>query len=633
MLEIEQYMVNELGGADAVANLMNPVPVVTEIVPTPVTVITTTVVPATEIDVDGRIYVKTAGKLYIKTAQGKQCFVASYIEVIANARNYGGQSWGKIVQFSDMDKKTKKLFISNSDIVANSQAVIKDLADVGLVISSDHNSVNSLLHYINLAKPVKSVNAICTDRIGWHGNIYLFHDNTFIGSSTEQYIYTGAPTGNHFAVKGTAQSWKESVATLCKGNTLLLVAVNVSLAAVLLRLLKMESGGYHFYGESSTGKTTTLHVAGSVHGDPDQMIGTWRSTTNGAEGRAKKFNDSLLIMDELHQSNPKDAGEAAYMLFNGKGKQRSSVLGEARAVSEWRLNCLSSGEMPYAAFIQEGGKNSRAGQEIRMLDVPADMEAGYGAFEDIHGAKDSHAFAELIKKACADNYGAPIREFLQKLTEYEQLQRLESDFIGVKERFITDYVPADASGQVQRVASKMAVVALAGELATGFGLTGWDTAEAYEAVGRTFTRWLSNRGTVGQQEAEKAVEQARNFFLRNGNSRFLHIHIERGNQYTLFNPTSTCHNLAGYKLLNSNHNFEYIVFPDVLKEMCAGLNLTYAIKTFIERGYLKTEPDGKAQVRHRLPGMGQKRVYHFTDTLLSDAEEPVTEADTLEVEE
>jgi hypothetical protein len=42
--------------------------------------------------------------------------------------------------------------------------------------------------------------------------------------------------------------------------------------------------------------------------------------------------------------------------------------------------------------------------------------------------------------------------------------------------------------------------------------------------------------------------------------------------------------------------------------MCLGLNSQYVTKTLVQRGYLKVGTDGKSQVRHRLPGMGQIKV-------------------------
>lgn len=576
-----------------------------------------------QVDVEGTLYSASEDRLFLLTTRGEktiESFISSLITVVADARDISSNSWGKVIRFRDRDEVLKQLYIRNSDIATNGNAIVKDLVDMGLQVSTEFKMKDALLHYLNLAPPMEKEKAICSDRIGWHDNVYLLHDNTVIGNADTRVVYTGAPIGNHNANKGTTEEWKENVAAICRGNSLLILSVCVAFASVLLRLLKIESGGYHLFGESSTGKSTSLYVAASVHGEPESLMGNWRSTSNGTEARAKKYNDALMILDELHQSNSKEAGDAAYMIMNGKGKQRANVLGDARDVIEWRLNCLSSGEIAYASFVQEGGKNSRAGQEVRMLDISADMGVGLGTFENIHGAKDSHTFAEQVKMACSNYYGTPIRAFLENLVT--DMTGLEPRFADLKERFFEDFVPAESSGQVKRVATKLAVAALAGELASIMGLTGWEPDEAFDAVGRGFTRWLATRGTTGQQEAETAVDQVKNFLLRHGMSRFAPVTEQLSGGYKLDYPDRQINNLAGFRIVRGDNAYEFIVFIEPYnKEMCTGLNSKYVTQTLAQRGYLAVEANGKPQVRRRLPGLGQVRVYHINSTILSDTDE------------
>jgi len=584
-----------------------------------------------QVNVEGTIYSVSHDRLCLVIQRGDasiERFVSDLIAVVAEARDNSSNSWGKVVRFCDGDGLTKQLYIRNSDITTNGGAIVRALGDMGLSISTELKMRDAFLHYLNLAPPLEQEKAICSDRIGWHDNVYLLPDNTVIGNVALRYVFTGTQTANHNPTKGTREEWTANVATLCRGNTLLIMAICISFASVLLRLLKIESGGYHIYGESSTGKSTTLYVAASVHGDPEPPE-SWRTTSNGAEARAKRCNDALMILDELHQSTPGEAGDASYMIMNGKGKQRANVLGDARNVAEWRVNCLSSGEVAYAEFIKSGGGNSRAGQEVRMVDIAADMELGMGIFEDIHGAKDSHTFAEQLKKASSDYYGTAIRPFLERLVL--NMAQLEPAFAETKEQFFKDFVPEGSSGQVQRVASKFAVAALAGEMATSMGLTGWEEDEAYNAVGCCFTRWLSTRGTTGQQEAEKAIEQIQNFLRRHGLSRFVPIHDIGG--FKLKHPDRQVQNQAGFRLEKTDGTYEYMVFPESFtREMCKGLVSKTATKTLVDRGYLKVERDGKPQVRRRLPGMDQARVYHFTSAILTDAEEAPPEASEAEAE-
>ena len=573
--------------------------------------------------VENMCFAISPDRLYQVTKKGEdfiERFVSSLIIVIAEARDNASSSWGKVVCFNDRDGVEKRLYVRNRDICTDGKAIIKALVEEGLQVSTDTRMVDALLHYINLAPPHEEKRAICTDRIGWHGNIYLLPDNSVLGSADRRVVYTGAPIGSHHATKGTLEEWQYQVAVLCKGNSMLTLGLCITFASVLLRRFKIESGGFHLYGESSTGKSTTLYVAASVCGEPEEQIKSWHSTVAGAEARAKQCNDSLMINDELHQTTPKEAGAAAYKLFNGKGKVRSSILCDARPVAEWRLNCLSSGEIAYASFIKDGGTNVRAGQAVRMVDISADMEMGFGVFENIHDSVDSHEFAELLKKRCSNYYGTPIRAFINEVINCSD--QLEQAFADVKARFFTDFIPAGSESQVQRVATKFALAAFAGEFATEKGITGWGASDGYDAIGRTFTKWLGSRGTTGQLEAERSLEQVKYFLLRHGMSRFIPASVVPAGGYKQDTPDRTYNNMAGYRITNNDNAYEFIVFPEVyINEMCAGLNPQTVTKAVADRGFIELDPAGKSQVRRRLPGLGQMRVYHFNAKMFDETDE------------
>ncbi|WP_164186520.1 DUF927 domain-containing protein, partial [Stenotrophomonas maltophilia] len=112
----------------------------------------------------------------------------------------------------------------------------------------------------------------------------------------------------------------------------LVLAVSAMFAGPLLHFTGATGGGFHLVGGSSSGKSTALRVAASVVGPPEYAR-EWRSTANGLEGVAVLHNDATLILDELAQIDPKQAGDAAYLLANGNGKSRANRAGEARAAA------------------------------------------------------------------------------------------------------------------------------------------------------------------------------------------------------------------------------------------------------------------------------------------------------------
>ena len=293
--------------------------------------------------------------------------------------------------------------------------------------------------------------------------------------------------------------------------------VSTGFAAPLLALLGEESGGLHFRGVSSEGKTTALLVAATVWGEPGRLE-RWRSTANALEGVALAHNHNLLCLDELKEVDPREAGGVAYMLANGTGKRRGQPHGGTRPRLTWRFLFLSTGEMSLEQHIAEAGQRIYAGQEVRLVDVPADAGAGYGLFEDLHGAQGSKAFADQLREATTRHYGHAGRAFVAALSQ----DRAENVTTAqqLRDGFVAQQVPAGASGQVYRVAQRFGLIGAAGELATAARITGWPEGAALEAAARCFQDWLRQRGGVGNAEETRALSQVRLFFERYGEARF-----------------------------------------------------------------------------------------------------------------
>lgn len=129
------------------------------------------------------------------------------------------------------------------------------------------------------------------------------------------------------------------------GNSRLTFAVSVAFASPLLHLIEMESGGFHYRGTTSSGKTSALAMAGSVCGSPEYLQ-RWRATDNGLEGIALSHCDAILTLDELKMIDARIADESAYMLANGSAKVRANqngahaILSSGGCCSYPPVNCL-----------------------------------------------------------------------------------------------------------------------------------------------------------------------------------------------------------------------------------------------------------------------------------------------------
>lgn len=424
---------------------------------------------------------------------------------------------------------------------------------------------------------------------------------------------------------GSLDAWKDQVAALAVGNSRLVLAISTAFAAPLLYPTGAEGGGFHFRGDSSTGKSTALVAAGSVWGGGGirGYVRTWRATSNGLEGIAAMHCDSLLCLDEMGEVRGDEVGPIAYMLANGVGKQRSGRSGEPRPTAEWRLLFLSSGEVGLSGKIAEDGRGRRvaAGQEVRIVDIRADAGAGFGLFENLHGFPSGDAFSRHLKEVAAEHYGHAIKAFLKYLVD---------DFAAIRptvkayvDEFVAENCSPEGDGQVSRVCARFGLAAAGGEMATAFGIVPWRLGEASRAAKRCFADWLSARGGSQPAEERAALAAVRRFVEAHGTSRFeaMAEMAPRDNNGLLVDQRIL--NRVGFRRRAEGGGVEYIVLPEAWKtDVCAGLDAASVAKTLAAHGLLAKGADGKPQVKVRLPiSPNSVRAYVIGAGILDGAQE------------
>jgi putative DNA primase/helicase len=535
--------------------------------------------------------------------------VCSPLEIVALTRDTDGREWGRLLVIEDPDGKKHDWAMPMSLLAGDGTACREELLSLGLRIAPGPKTRGRLQLYISMTQPRARVR--CVTRTGWHGSVYVLPTATY-GVSEEKVILQTATLGAHrIRISGTLAEWQREVAKFCVGNSRLAFAVSSAFAATLLYPADEESGGFHFRGASSIGKTTVLRAAGSVWGGggANGYITTWRATSNGLEAVAARNCDGLLCLDELGQLPAREAGEVAYMLANGVGKSRAKRDGTAQASVTWRLLWLSTGEPSLADRMREVGQRARAGQETRLVDIPADAGGGLGIFEKLHEFCDGDRLARHLRDATGRLYGVPIQDFLIRAAS--DVDALADAVRAGRRRWIESNCPKGADGQVVRVAARFALVAAAGELATTMGLLPWPDGEAQRSATSCFRAWLGARGGIGAAEIAASIEQVRAFIEAHGTSRFGRCG----------EPDHTVVNRVGFRRDDGEGKTDYLVLPESWRnELCAGYDARAVAHALLEKGHLAPDQnDDKLQSRHRLPGLGTQRVYHLRSSILDGA--------------
>lgn len=566
------------------------------------------------------------GLWWLQKAQGKyDMLVCGPIAAVARTRDQHGENWGILLTWQDQDGRRHEWPMPRALLAGGGDAVREYLLSRGLYVSPEMQARQALMKWLSIVAP--SAGARCVGQVGWHdgeaGKVFVMPDAVIGEVNGERMILQSLGSVVHaFNTAGSIEDWRREVGALCPGNTRLILAVAAAFAAPLLHLTGDESGGVNFQGGSRIGKSTTLRVAGSVWGGgPQGYIRNWRSTANGLESVAAAHSDAMLALDELGQLDPREAGEVAYMLANGAGKARAGRDGTARQSLYWRLLILSTGETSLAELAQEGGRRAKAGQEVRVVDVPADAGGGMGLFEDLHGAENADSFARRIKDASSRYYGTPIRAFLAGvIARLSQDKDSLHDWLSKRRaEFVARHVPAGATGQVLSVAGRFSLIASGGELASELGVTGWDAGVVDWAVGLCFKEWLERRGSVGNREDETGISQVRSFIEAHGASRFERWDSNRSDLAgEIANPEKVI-NRAGFKRLNEAGVWEYFIPAEIFKgEICKGLDSRQVARVLVERGFMVPGTAGKVARSLSVPGYGRLRLYHLRPEIMGD---------------
>ena len=523
------------------------------------------------------------------------------IELLGEARDSQSGNWGLLLRFLDPDGIEHDFILDRAKLAGEPSAWIGELMASGW--RADGRRGNRLLLADCFTRCASQVRIRTVDKAGWveDGQAFVLPTET-LGNGAEKYLLAPRPAKNIFSRGGSFEGWASTVGQWAVGNYLLFFAVCAALAGSLLKILGLESGGFHFSGPTSSGKTTVLKAASSVWGQPDEFGLTWNSTSSGLEGRAALHSDTLLSLDEIGQAPERALRDSAYLLANETGKARARQDGTGRPPAQWRVMIQSSGECFFAESLKMAGFPIKGGQAVRVIDLPADAGVGLGVFQCLHEFAGPAALAEAIKKAARENYGHAGPEFVRSLLLLPKPDR-EKTVAGIFKKKVETLTPPGAAPEVARAVRRFALVATAGELASRWGFfegLAPDGGESLLAAAACRDAWLAARGGAGSLAEVQAKERLFDFLGAHG-GRFQDRKPGGDDRPVL--------NRAGFRE-TLNKATEYFIFPDVFQhEICDGLNHSQVAGALAEAGILKRGDGRHLTDKVVLPGLGRRRVF------------------------
>ncbi|MDX8382648.1 MAG: DUF927 domain-containing protein, partial [Ghiorsea sp.] len=479
--------------------------------------------------------------------------------VEALSRDSSRDNWGRLVCWVDHDGNKHERAIAAAIFHANGNELSQELATTGLPIVPAKE--RALLQYLSAFTPEARLTAATST--GWHKESFVLPDRVINPPKNERLIYQSSEykdTG-WMKQKGTLKDWQDMVKDV---SPLVMFAIAASLAAPVRYLTNTAAGGFHFFGRTSHGKTTLLQAAASVWGnatDPamgggaDAYIQRWNATKNGLEGMASCFNDLALIIDEIGEGDGREFGRIVYQLMSGTGKTRANRSGGISKRRVWRISLLSSGELPVSDFIE----NAKGGQLVRLIDIEAS-----NLFID----RDD---ADAMKLGCAKHYGHAGIALLEGGNLADGWDSFDVELIGE--------APTPEAG---RVRDRFKLVAYVGELAISRGVLPWVAGSVLTCCKDVFAGWKLDSRAIS--DADRGIENVRNFLLAYGTSRF---EVEREGREPI--------DRAGW-FRNDLYHFTDRAF----KEACDGVLESTVRKALRDDGLLHQSTDKKLKSQIRV---------------------------------
>ena len=441
---------------------------------------------------------------------------------------------------------------------------------------------------------------------GWQCGAYIMPDGEIIGTPEQPVLFNGrSSAASGYTTSGTVDSWRESVGRLAFGNYSMMTGVAAALAAPLIGLAGADGFGIHLYEQSSAGKTTTANVASSLYGNPDVLRLTWYGTALGLANEAAAHNDALMPLDEIGQgADPVEVYKSAYALFNGTGKLQGAKEGGNRDLKRWRTVAISTGEMDLETFIASAGRKAKAGQLVRLLNIPMRRAVRF------HEHANGKHHADALKDAYQHHHGVAGREWVKWLADHQQ-EAVSA--VRVTEERWRSLIPSDYGEQVHRVGARFAILEAA--LLLGNVITGWDEQTCRDAIQYSYNAWLREFGT-GNKEHQQIIEQTEAFLNAYGMSRFAPFP---------YDPSSLpISNMAGYRQ-KGGHDTDPMVFytfPAAFEgEIARGFNARQFAEVLKKAGMLTPPTSGRGYQR-KSPRIGGRQIRVYVLQYLPDDDQP-----------
>lgn len=464
------------------------------------------------------------------------------------------------VLFHGVGGLNKTAYIKPS-LFINPMRVLELLVDLGLVVQDRKKAlvhISKLPYGSHLARRVLQASSPGWLRTAENSPyLYLTSQTVYQTRGLKECLVLDSRVRDGFSIAGSLSSWNETVGKLCAENPVLQFSVSLTLASLIIRRSGIQNFGVLLNGISKIGKTVALQVAASVIGGAESVL-SWNATANGLEEVAISRQDSLLVLDEMGQGDPKQVGDSVYRILNGRMKIRhSSSTDRVFDCSNFVGLILSSGERDLRTHLKRGGEEAMMGQLVRLLSIPVSED--FPVFSCLHSYSSVSEMGAALAAGSRRFHGALGDEYLKILVNRREswYSDIPIKVQKIKNRLLEEVGQTLNHGVYESAAQSFALVEFAGEFAIRKGLVDWPRGAVAKAVSVCFARWAISERSVAPLSKEAMLEK---FFQR----------LRRSKEKGLFPPfdeySPSNEGLVGGYLKLRNAESHYLIYQDYFKK-------------------------------------------------------------------
>jgi hypothetical protein len=183
------------------------------------------------------------------------------------------------------------------------------------------------------------------------------------------------PTGRlfpYFRSRGTLDDWKKTTEFFNRpGFELHQFAIGVGFGSPLMIFTAINAAVVHLWSEDTgLGKTTVMHCASGIWGDPMEIMTTENDTLNTRMNRAETYKNIVLPLDEITSAKADELSKMLKEYTHGHQRNRLDRSANVERVrgDAWQQLCISTGNRSLIEVISSFKAVSRA-EAMRALEL------------------------------------------------------------------------------------------------------------------------------------------------------------------------------------------------------------------------------------------------------------------------